>query len=120
VVSVTRPPYERRYRARVGRIINDFLTFLGTTNGSGRWYLWWSGMFGNLTIFAAVAIFYRRHVCHVHGCPRLGRHKAVDQNGIEYVVCRRHHPDLGADHKLLASHLVSNTAQPSSVQPTAR
>lgn len=91
------------------RWINDFLTFLGVMNGSGRWYLWWSGMFGNLTIFAAIIIFYRKHNCHVHGCFRLGRHPAVDQNGVEHIVCRRHHPDLGAGHRLLAHHLVGSS-----------
>jgi hypothetical protein len=91
------------------RYLNDFLTFLGVTNGGGRWYLWWSGMFANVTIFAAMVLFYRKHVCHVHGCPRLGGHKAVDANGVEHVVCRRHHPDLGPGHKLLAHHLVSQS-----------
>jgi len=91
----------------VGRIVNDFLTFLGTTNGSGRWYLWWSGMFGNLTIFAGILLFYRKHVCHIHRCPRFGTHRATDQDGVEHVVCRRHHPDLGAGHRLLPHHLVA-------------
>ena len=103
----------------MGRIINDFLTFLGTTNGSGRWYLWWSGMFSNLTIFVAVFVFYRKHVCHVHHCPRLGRHTATDQDGVEHVVCRRHHPDLGAGHRLLASHLVGKKVQGTASDATA-
>jgi hypothetical protein len=89
------------------RVLNDVLTFLGVTNGAGRWYLWWSGMFSNLTIFGAVAVFYRKHNCHVHGCLRLGTHKAVDENGIEHVVCRSHHPDLDAGRKLRPEHLVS-------------
>jgi hypothetical protein len=88
------------------RVVNDLLTFLGTTNGSGRWYLWWSGIFSDVTIFAAVLSFYRRHQCQVHRCPRLGTHRAVDGNGVEHAVCRRHHPDLGAGHRLLAHHLV--------------
>jgi len=91
----------------VGRIVNDFLTFLGTTNGSGRWYLWWSGMFGNLTIFAGILLFYRKHVCHIHRCPRFGTHRATDKDGVEHVVCRRHHPDLGTGHRLLPHHLVA-------------
>jgi len=90
------------------RIINDFLTFLGTTDGSGRWYLWWSGMFGNLAIFTGLGIFLRRHNCHVHRCLRLGRHAAVDAHGIEHVVCKHHHPDLGADFHLRPEHLVSS------------
>ena len=89
------------------RFVNDFLTFLGTVNGGGRWYLWWSGMFANLTIFAAVIVFYRKHNCHVHSCWRLGSHRAVDESGVEHVVCRRHHPDLGRGHRLHAEHLVA-------------
>ena len=88
------------------RFVNDFLTFLGVTNGSGRWYLWWSGMFGNLTIFGAVILFYRKHNCHVHGCLRLGSHAAVDENGVEHIVCRRHHPDMGPGHQLRPEQLV--------------
>jgi len=87
------------------RVIDDFLTFLGTTNGDGRWYLWWSGMFGNLTVFAAVIVFYRKHNCPVHRCWRIGSHTAVDANGVEHVVCRVHHPGLGPRHHLLPEHL---------------
>jgi hypothetical protein len=88
------------------RVINDFLTFIGTTNGSGRWYLWWSGMFGNITIFAAVAIFYRKHNCAIHHCLRLGRHAAVDERGVDHLVCRRHHPDIDDSRRLQPEHLV--------------
>ncbi|MDQ1747151.1 MAG: hypothetical protein QOD07_1414 [Frankiaceae bacterium] len=93
-------------------IINGFLNVLGVTDGGGRWYLWWSGMFGNLTIFAAVGIFYRRHNCHIHRCPRLGHHAAVDANGVEYLVCRRHHPDLGRASRLHPHHLISQRTGP--------
>ena len=89
------------------RIINDFLTFLGTTDGSGRWYLWWSGMFGNLAIFAGLGIFLRKHNCHIHRCLRLGRHTAVDADGVEHIVCKHHHPDMGAGFHLRPEHLVS-------------
>jgi hypothetical protein len=92
------------------RIVDDFLTFLGTVDGGGRWYLWWSGMFANVTIFAAVLIFYRKHNCHIHRCWRLGRHTAVDANGIEHTVCKRHHPDLGKHHHLLPEHLIGRSA----------
>ena len=93
----------------MGRWITDFLTFLGTTNGGGRWYLWWSGMFSNLTIFAAVVIFYRKHNCHIHGCLRIGSHKAVDANGVEHVVCRTHHPDIDSGRRLRPEHLISSS-----------
>ena len=94
----------------MSRVINDILTFLGTTNGSGRWYLWWSGMFGNLTIFAAILLFYRKHNCHIHRCWRLGRYTAVDATDMEHVVCRHHHPDLGPNFRLHPSHLVARSA----------
>jgi hypothetical protein len=100
------------YRRRVDRLVNDFLTFLGTTNGSGRWYLWWSGMFGNLTIFAGILIFYRKHVCNVHHCLRIGTHHAMDADGVDHTVCRRHHPALGTRHRLLPHHLVMPRADP--------
>ena len=63
---------------------------LGVDNGSGRWYLWWSGFGANFQEYAligAIVLLYRRHNCHVHRCPRIGRHQAGP-----YVVCRRHLP----------------------------
>jgi hypothetical protein len=90
------------------RYVNDFLTVLDVTNGSGRWYLWWSGFFANVTIFAAVIVFYRKHNCHVRSRLRLGSHPAVDENGVQHVVCRRHHPDLGAGHRLHPAQLVTS------------
>jgi hypothetical protein len=63
---------------------------LGLDNLSGRWYGFWSGIGGDASIMAVPAVILRRHNCHVHGCPRLGRHPVA---GTEFVVCRRHHPD---------------------------
>ncbi|MCU1587556.1 MAG: hypothetical protein JWN31_1049 [Frankiales bacterium] len=90
--------------------IDQVLNVLGVINGGGRWYLWWSGMFSNLTIFAAMIIFYRKHNCHIHGCWRIGRHTAVDANGVEHIVCKSHHPDLGKSHRLRPHHLLSGSA----------
>lgn len=92
------------------RFVNDFLTFLGVVDGGGRWYLWWSGMFANVTIFAAVVLFYRKHNCHVHGCLRIGSHRATDLNGVDHVVCRHHHPSLGPAHRLHPDQLVPTDA----------
>ena len=64
---------------------------LGLTDPSGPAYLWWSGFGADLQIFAALAVFLRRHNCHEPGCWRLGRHPI---DGTPYVVCRRHHPDI--------------------------
>lgn len=66
---------------------------LGLDNGSGRWYLWWSGMGANLGEFAIVGALFanvRRHNCHVKGCPRIGRFPVA---GTRWVVCHRHHPE---------------------------
>lgn len=102
------------------RYVNDFLTFLGITNGSGRWYLLWSGIFADVTIFGAVGIFYRKHNCHIHGCLRVGSHRAVDANGVEHIVCRRHHPDLGAGHQLRPEHLLGSDARNLGTQTAAQ
>jgi hypothetical protein len=62
---------------------------LGLTNASGGWYLWWSGFFGDVTIFAGLFALYFKHNCHVRGCWRVAKH-VVD--GSPY--CSRHHPGL--------------------------
>ena len=66
---------------------------LGLDDGSGRWYLFWSG-FGSdiseLAIFAALFGIIRRHNCHARRCWRVGRFPI---EGTGHVVCRRHHPD---------------------------
>ncbi|MCW2543934.1 MAG: ybjD [Frankiales bacterium] len=98
-------------------IIDHVLNVLGVMDGGGRWYLWWSGMFGNITIFAALVMLYRRHNCHIHRCWRIGRHTAVDANGVEHVVCKTHHPDLGKGHQLHPHHLVSGSAGSSPPAP---
>lgn len=60
------------------------LHVLGVDDASGSWYLFWSGFFADVTIFAAVGIWLSRHRCHESGCWRLGH----PVNGI--VHCRRH------------------------------
>ncbi len=67
---------------------------LGLDNGSGSWYLWWSGIgadFQELALLGVVIGLYRQHNCHARGCWRLKRH-AVE--GTPFVVCRKHHPTL--------------------------
>ena len=68
--------------------------WLGLDNGSGPIYLWWSGVFSALPSFGVAGLLYglfRKHNCHVRWCPRVGHHLV---EGTEWVVCRRHHPDL--------------------------
>lgn len=67
-----------------------YLEHLLGLDGTGGWYGFWSGLGGDASILAAPAVLLRRHNCHVHRCPRLGRHPIADT---EFVVCRRHHPD---------------------------
>jgi len=69
---------------------------LGIDNLSGRWYGFWSGFFGDVSILSMPLILLRRHNCHVKGCPRLGRHPV---EGKPWTVCRKHHPD---DHPTAA------------------
>jgi hypothetical protein len=63
---------------------------LGLDDASGRWYSFWSGIFGDASILSVPAMAMRRHNCHVKRCPRLGRHPVA---GTTWTVCRRHHPD---------------------------
>ena len=65
---------------------------LGMDNGSGGWYLFYSGFganFGELAIVAALLAVIRKHNCEVHRCWRLGRHKTA----AGHMACRKHHPD---------------------------
>lgn len=63
---------------------------LGLDDVSGRWYAWWSGFAGDISILATPVVLLRKHNCHVRGCARVGRHPV---EGTSYTVCRRHHPD---------------------------
>lgn len=63
--------------------------FLGLDNGSGPFYLWWSGFganFGEITLITTALVWAKHHNCHTRGCYRLG-HPHDGQ-----VWCRRHHP----------------------------
>ncbi len=67
----------------------------GIDNGSGPWYLFWSGMganFGEATILVAIIGAYRRVNCHTPWCPRLARHDWVDADGVAHKLCHKHHP----------------------------
>lgn len=64
----------------------------GVDDLSGPWYGWWSGFAGDIPEFAILGGLmgaYRKHACHARWCFRLGHHRYG-----EYVVCRRHHPNL--------------------------
>lgn len=67
------------------------LHLTGSDNASGPWYLFWSGIVGDLGLFGGMAMIYKKHNCHVHWCWRLG-HFAI--SGTPYMVCKKHHPAL--------------------------
>ena len=69
---------------------------LGLDNGSGGWYLFWSGFganFQELAIVVGVLHYVRKANCHQHGCWRVGRHPLKDQPAVK--LCRKHHPEGG-------------------------
>jgi hypothetical protein len=65
--------------------------WLGLSNASGSPYLFWSGIFGDASIFAAAVAFLLHSRCHSKGCFR--RAKYPDASGT-YKVCRVCHPDV--------------------------
>lgn len=64
---------------------------LGLDDASGRWYLLWSGIFGDVGMFGAAIVYFRRHNCHVKRCPFVGRFPV---DGTPYKTCARHHPTV--------------------------
>ena len=62
------------------------LTFLGLTDANGRWYLFWSGVGGNVFLVGA-AVTYHRFTCNVPGCHRIGLRQ---QELTGHSFCRRH------------------------------
>jgi hypothetical protein len=56
---------------------------LGLDSGSGRWYLFWSGIGSDLAYLAVFGALWHHLNCHEPGCWRLARHR---MNG----RCARH------------------------------
>lgn len=71
----------------------------GLDNASGAAYLFWSG-FGALVIppltssLPIVLVLLRKHNCHQHRCPWVGRYP--ERDGWHY--CRKHHRNDGKQH----------------------
>jgi hypothetical protein len=59
------------------------LHWLGLDNGSGRPYLFWSGLGSDLAEFAIIGALWHHLHCHEAGCWRLARHQMGGR-------CRRH------------------------------
>lgn len=67
------------------------LTLLGLDGSKGTDF--WGGLGSVLfTLLPLLSAYFYHHNCHVKGCWRLGKHVV---NGTPYVVCRKHHPDIG-------------------------
>lgn len=88
-------------------LVTWFLHVTGSDDGSGAWYLWWSGFVGDLAIFAAVILAARRLNCHAHRCWRIGIHRV---DGTPYVTCRRHHPTTPLK-RVTADHIMREHAR---------
>lgn len=61
--------------------------WMGLDNASGPQYLFWSGIFGDITIFGGLLGMYYKHTCHEKNCYRIGKHHI---DGTPY--CTKHRP----------------------------
>lgn len=59
----------------------------GLDNASGGWYLFWSGICGDLALIGGTATLYHKHTCHAPRCARIAKHQV---EGTPW--CTRHHP----------------------------
>jgi len=65
------------------------LHLLGIDTQQSYFYDFWSGFATQLSVITAGVVYYKRHNCHVHLCPRIGKHQVG-----HYTVCSKHHPDV--------------------------
>lgn len=63
---------------------------VGVDDLTGAWYGFWSGFGADLSMFVAVAVWYRKNACHTRGCWRIAHHEV---DGKPYKVCRKHDPN---------------------------
>lgn len=71
-------------------MIESLFRWAGLSDPSSAWYLFWSGIGGDLTILGAVAQFYRSKTCDIKRCFRVARYKVRDT---EWTVCGKHSPN---------------------------
>jgi hypothetical protein len=75
--------------------------FIGADDGTGFWYLFWSGFISDVGLLGIVGTTLRRHKCEVHRCWRMGRHGTA----AGHTVCRHHMPGGAPSHaRVLAAH----------------
>lgn len=83
-------------------LLNALAHLFGLDNGSGSFYLFWSGVAGDLFLVAGGYAWWRHHNCHVKRCWHL-QWKAVP--GTSHVTCRKHHPhDAPTAQQVLDDH----------------
>lgn len=77
----------------------EIIHISGVDDPAGKWYAFWSGFAGDITLLAAILaapwIQWKRASCQVRHCWRFGRHLFTDPD--EHVVrhlCWRHHPGV--------------------------
>lgn len=59
---------------------------LGLDDPGGPWYLFWSGIGGDLPMLGILVVAYHRFNCHRQGCWRIQWRWHGDEH-----LCRRHH-----------------------------
>lgn len=64
---------------------------LGLDDASGPYYLFHSGIEGNLALIVSAGVFIRHKNCHTPWCWRIGKHPV---DGTPFTVCRKHHPEI--------------------------
>jgi hypothetical protein len=79
-------------------VVHWLLHVTGGDNGSGGWYLEWSGFIALVVtvvpIWVGIVVFIRHHNCHVDGCKSI--RTSLDPK-VHAPACRRHH-SLGHLH----------------------
>lgn len=85
-------------------LANVFIHVTGGDNGAGIFYLEESGFIGLVFGCGFIITWYRKHNCHQHYCPWLGKHSVGDGS---IIVCRKHHPVLHQHKRILPEHIMS-------------
>lgn len=82
----------------------------GSLNSASKAYNFWSGLgsdIGELALAGAIAGLVRKHNCRQHRCWRFGHYVLKDEaTGLEYLLCRRHHPAHAGNKAPTASHIL--------------
>ena len=82
---------------------NWVMHWTGLDDGSGAWYLFWSGIVGDLALLGGIIAAFRIVNCHVSGCYRVGLHHV---DGTPYRTCTKHHPSTpGSKGEVTVEHI---------------